>query len=110
MATYNKKIEIQKLAVTSDAIGNQIEDWETVVNAWCSASSNMGREFNEASQPNSESEIVFKMLYSRTIHKMKTSDARILYDGGIYDVKSITDYREKRRMLEIKAVAVNDGA
>lgn len=109
MATYNKKIEIQKPVTTSDAIGNQIEDWETVVNAWCSASSNMGREFNEASQPNSESEIVFKMLYSRAIHKMKTSEIRILYDGGIYDVKSITDYREKRRMLEIKAVAVNDG-
>lgn len=110
MATYNKKIEIQKLLEINDLIGNHIENWITIVSPWCSASSNMGREFNEASQPNSESEIVFKMLYSRTIHKMKTSEIRILYDGGIYDVKSITDYREKRRMLEIKAVAVNDGA
>ena len=38
---------------------------------------------------------------------MKPSEIRIIYNGKAYDVKRITDYREQRRALEIKAVEIN---
>lgn len=95
MATFSKRIEIQKLVTETDSIGNQLEEWETVVKPWCSAVITTGND------------ITFKMLYSRKIHKMKPSEIRIIYNGKAYDVKHITDYREQRRTLEIKAVEIN---
>ena len=66
-----------------------------------------GKEYYEAAQINAENDITFKMLYSRKIHEMKPSEIRIIYNGKAYDVKRITDYREQRRTLEIKAVEIN---
>lgn len=107
MATFSKRIEIQQLVTATDSIGNQPKEWKTVVKPWCSAVITTGKEYYEAAQINAENDITFKMLYSRKIHEMKPSEIRIIYNGKAYDIKRITDYREQRRTLEIKAVEIN---
>lgn len=109
MAAYTKRIEIQQFIEGTDAIGNCIEEWKTVMKAWCSAVVTTGKEYYEAAQVNAENDITFRLLYSRKIHEMKPSDTRIIYNGRTYDVKRITDFREQRKTLEIKAVEINGG-
>lgn len=107
MPAYTKRIEIQTLSDGADSIGNQGDGWTTLTRPWASVSVATGKEYLEAGQMNAENDVVFKMHYSRRINALEPSEVRIIYKGKIYDVKRITDYRELRQRLEIRAVEVN---
>ena len=107
MGAYTKRIEIQRRTAVLDSIGNETVTWETVLNAWASAVCTSGKEYYEAAQVNAENDLTFRLRYSAAVHALHTSEVRVLYNGKIYNVKQITDYREQHRELVIRACEVN---
>lgn len=106
---YTKKIQIQKMTEIADDIGQQIPQWQTIFEPWASVNGVGGREYYKAAQVNSENDMIFRVRYSRKIADMLTSEARIIYNGKIYDIKHIEDYYERHAELVIRTQQ-RDGA
>ncbi|MBQ8297350.1 MAG: phage head closure protein [Ruminococcus sp.] len=104
---YTHKIEIQRLTKTTDEILQHIPVWETIFRPWAYVNCVGGKEYYKAAQTNSQHDMIFKIRYSRKVSGYLTSEIRILYDGGIYDVKHIDDYMQQHRELVIRAERVN---
>lgn len=106
---YTKKIEIQSLTESQDAIGNDKETWTTLFKPWAEITTTKSQEYYAAAQVNSEQDYVFKIRYSRTIADKLTSEMRILYRGKYYDIKNIDDVDEQHRQIVMRAVLKNKG-
>lgn len=106
---YSRKIEIQLLTEAKDEIGQDVSSWETLFRPWADIDGVGSKEYYAAAQSNSECDMTFKIRYSRLIAKKLTSEIRVIYNGLIYDVKQIYDYKEQHRQLVIRARQLNGG-
>lgn len=111
MATYNKKIEIQHSTETKDAIRNVKKTWSKLIQPWAKVEeSGKGKEYYEAAQTNSESDVVFKIRYTKALENKLTSELRVLYNGAYYDIKSIGGLVERAQEITIRTVLLNGGS
>ena len=106
---YTKKIEIQSLTESQDAIGNDKETWTTLFKPWAEITTAKSQEYYAAAQVNSEKDYVFKIRYSRIIAGKLSSELRILYNDRYYDIKHIDDVNEQHRQIVIRAEVRNGG-
>ena len=102
---FNKKITIQLLSETQDAIGQDVQTWTDIGSFWADTSSASGgmKEYYAAAQVSSNNEKLFKVRYSRLLAGFLSSQLRILYGGLVYDVKHIEDVKDQHRTFEIRA-------
>ena len=104
---YNKKIQIQHCTETKDEIGNIVQEWTLFHEVWAEIKTAGSKEYYAASQVNTQSGITFKLRYSRVLSVMLPSELRIVYNGKIYNVKSIEDTNEQHRETVIHATVMN---
>lgn len=104
---YNKKIQIQHCTETKDEIGNTVQEWTLFHEVWAETKTVGGKEYYAAAQVNSQNDVIFKMRYSRVLSVQLSSEIRIVYNGKIYNVKSIEDTNEQHRETVIHATVMN---
>ena len=103
--SYNKLIAFQKREVTKDDNGiEEVSDWITEITVYASVKSLFGKEYYEAKQVNKQETIKFIIRYIPNI----SENMRILFDGKFYNIDYIENIRYENRLLEIKAIEVND--
>lgn len=111
MAAYNKKIEIQQCTETKDAVRNIKRTWSVLIRPWVKIEeSGAGKEYYAAAQTNSESDVVFKIRYTKALENKLASELRVLYNGAYYDIKSIGGLVERAQEITIRTVLLNGGA
>lgn len=106
---YNKKIEIQSFTEAQDDIGNDTQEWTTLLRPWAEIITAKSQEYYAAAQVNSEKDYVFKIRYSRIIAGKLSSELRILYNDRYYDIKHIDDVNEQHRQIVLRAEVRNEG-
>lgn len=101
----DRRIEIQRKAVTYDTDGSPIEGWSTLATVWAQQRPNRGAERFAVRQVVGTAVITFQMRYRADL--ALTNQDRIVYDGKTWD---IADLREIGRgvVTEIDATARAD--
>lgn len=98
----NKQMQLQVSTVTKNAIGEQVEKWETIqqITGWLDLSGGDSKyaTYNAKMQ---ESTHVFVADYVRLADGITAEAARAVIDGKRYDIMLIDDPMEMNLQLEI---------
>lgn len=91
------RVTLQKLEVTTDAIGQQIENWIDVANVWASVEPLSGKEYFRVQQINSEIRVKIIIRYLTGV----TSHMRIKALKHTYNILSVINFEERNQYLEL---------
>jgi SPP1 family predicted phage head-tail adaptor len=97
IASMRSRVTLQRKAVTTDEVGNQIETWIDYQTVWAAMAPISGREYYAASQINAEVSSKFLFRYLPEI----TPDMRILFGSRVFEVVSVMDVEGRKRLLEL---------
>lgn len=101
----NRRIEIQKKTVTTDADGYKTETWDKLYAPMAWIQTVTGREFHAGRRLLADANMYFILWYRPDI----TTQNRIVYKSQIYEILSVEDVGEAHRELHIVAKVVMPG-
>ena len=98
---FNRKITIQKLVATTDAMGGGVRNWSDYIKTWAHIEPWKGTEKIIAQQTYASNLSQFLIRY-RPSQNIDAS-MRILYRSRIYNIRSITQPAEAHTTIQILA-------
>lgn len=102
----DKRITIQSVAVTRNAIGEPIQSWADVATVWAAVEPVQGREFWEQQQVQSEVTTRIRIRYRAGI----TAAMRVVYGSRLLNIRSVIDPKERHDELQLMcSEGVNNG-
>lgn len=103
----NKRVTIQKKAVTRAANGEEVITWTTHLPVWASVQPIRGREFFAAAQMQGAADYRVTVRYNSTI----TRDMRVMFGATVLDISAEPiNVNSAGRWLELMCVSgVRDG-
>lgn len=103
ISLMRSRITLQKETVVSDSIGNRTNIW--IDRHTCRAYVNMqtGGEHAAAGQTVETETLVFTVRYCLAIADITPGSYRILFNGEIYDISAVDDYRFRHETLKLTA-------
>ncbi len=98
------RIIIQKNETVTDKIGNHVSEWRDYFTCWATAS-NSGKSAEETTNAGYTQEggrIDFTVRYSPETAAVNSKEYRILFEGRLYDIKSVNEmgFKHNSRKLE----------
>jgi len=105
--SLNRRIQIQRAAVTKDALNNDVHTWENILpgdgKVWASKRDATTRERLAASELGADITTIFEVRYSSDVALLNPRD-RIVLDERAYEIVGVTEigYRDA---LKITAIA-----
>lgn len=106
--TLNRRVLLQWPTPTQDASGDITVDWtsQPAATVWAACEPARGREFYASQQILAEKPMLFRIRH----HGAVTALTRVLYQGDVYNIDSVLDYKDARRETWMYARAgQNDG-
>jgi SPP1 family predicted phage head-tail adaptor len=107
--TFDKKIVIQNLTVTTDEIGNDIENYSDLYTLWANANGLYGTEYWAAAGQGQENTINFTVRWFSALDDLMfdkdLTKYRIKFKNRYFDIKGFDNVKFKNLFVEIKAVA-----
>ena len=96
MATYNRKIQIQKLDI-------ETEQWNDYFKTSAEINKSSGKEYFNASTNITSGTYNFKVRYCNKLKELKydTASYRIVYDNQIFNLKNVDDPFENHHDLTL---------
>lgn len=101
---FNKRISLWGPTVTQDEIGNEIESFGELRKVWSMVKTMRGSEYPAAAQTNTVNITRFVVRYSDSLGDLfadKKTKIEILFNGVVYDVKSIVNDDEMNETYTI---------
>ncbi len=98
---YRHKLIIEKLTADGNEIGDQIEGWSLFRKVHGAIDSLHGAEKTADAQESTETEMTFKVRWSRALSEMNEQDYRVIYKGEPYDITFIEDIKLRHEVLRI---------
>lgn len=92
------RVEIQKLVIYEDEIGEQITEWETIAEVWASISPLRGKEYWAAAQVQSETTHEVIMRYPGV---EITPAHQLVFKGRTLNIQSVINVEERNRELQL---------
>lgn len=96
--TLDRRITIQRVTETADAMGTPIQSWDTYIQRWAkmeSVTRDTGEDYD------SETRVAYNaldwILLRDSQSKNITEKMRLVYDGNTYDIDSVQEYTKERR-------------
>lgn len=99
-ARLNQRITIQKNEVRRDSIGNYESLWSPYFIGWAAVDERTGREAERLGIVAAETDLIFTVRYCRETVLINTTNYRILFAGGIYNITYIDHLNYNRKMLK----------
>jgi len=96
------RITFQKLTVTTNQSGFEVEEWQDYMTVWSEISNLSGREYYQAAAVQAEKTVKFTIRYLSGIN----TDMRILFDSRQYNITTIDNFKYENKFIEIKAQEV----
>lgn len=94
------RCEFQRPIVETSPTGNQRKFWESFTVVWGDLRPARGREQVEAGRLESQVPAVLQIRYSSVTAQIDAG-YRLMIDGRPYQIRSIADPEQRRRMLEM---------
>ena len=98
----DKRITIQKQAVTEDKYGNQIQDWIDYHTCWAAVNGVTNREYWEAREQHEENVVNFRVRFCSRLKAINKTEFRIVFDNRIYDINYIDNVLFADSIMNIK--------
>lgn len=95
----DRRITIASFTESQNAYGEPVKTWNTLATVWANVKPASGREFFNSNQRVAEVDTIFKIRYRDDV----TPQMRVLYNGSIYDIKSILEIGGREEGLQILA-------
>jgi SPP1 family predicted phage head-tail adaptor len=95
----NRRISIERLAVTADTLGGFTETWQPLSQPWAHIKPMSGRELIHADQISALAVSRFVIRYNRYL----VESDRVLYRGVYYNIRSLVNIDEADEYTEITA-------
>lgn len=100
------RVTLQRRVSTRDAIGGEIYTWVDERTVWGAAEPLTGRELLAAQAKHAEITMRFRVRYMRDV----TSNWRLIWEGAIYNILSVTDIDARHWQLELDcSTGLRDG-
>ncbi len=100
----NKRITIQKLSLTTDEYGNQIQQWSDFYTCWAAVSGINNREYWQARRQNEENILNFQIRHSKELKDINKTDYRIIFDNRIFDISFIDNLQFADSIFILKGI------
>lgn len=100
--TFNNKITFEELVTTVNPNGFEVSDWVEVISVWAAVSNLHGREYYAAAAVQAENTVKFTIRYIPGIDTKQ----RIMFQGKTHNITAIDNIRYEDRLIEIKAIEV----
>lgn len=94
---------------TSDAVGNQIENWLPWKTLRAEKTQLWGQEYYAAAAVGQEQTVVFTLRRFPGLDVMDAINYRLLFEGRVYDIKHVDRLQDGSLWLKIKATLRPDG-
>lgn len=101
ISQYRSRIIIQRTAVTIDAVGNHINQWEDAFTCWAYANMTSGNEQAEAGQLISSDKVTFTVRWCKKLQDLAADKNRIVFNGKIYNIIYVDDFGYRHKTLKI---------
>lgn len=101
---YRELITIQKYVKGFDDIGNPSDEWKEWKKACAYVNGLSGREYWEAANVHQENTADFTFRWKRFFDSMNTKQYRLVFNGGIYNIKNIDNIKFRNKNVKIRAV------
>jgi SPP1 family predicted phage head-tail adaptor len=98
---FNRKITIQKLVTSIDAMGGSVRNWTNYISIWAHIEPLSGSEKIVAQQ--TYTSLISKFLIRYRPSQNIDASMRILYRSRIYNIRSITQPAEAHTTIQILA-------
>lgn len=97
-------IIIEKLTAGFDEIGNQTEEWSNYHPCRVAINGIGGSEYMAAKAEQAENTLTFEVRYCNALKEINPQEYRISWNGDIYDIQHIDNYKFLNESLKVKAV------
>jgi SPP1 family predicted phage head-tail adaptor len=103
IALFNERIVIQKNAVTVDEIGNHTNAWTDYFTCHATISGASGTvQSDVAGQTVDDSDLAFSVRYCEKTSKVNTTEYRIIFKDGIYDIEGVDFMNFKKKLMKFR--------
>lgn len=103
---FKHKITFQKLSITTNENGFEVEEWQDFITCWAKVENLRGREFFAAEAVQAEKTVKFTIRYLQDL----TEDMRILFEDKQYNITFIDNIQYRNKYIEIKALEVENSS
>ena len=102
----NLRIQIQKNAVISDAIGNRKNTWTDYFSCYATIGGESGTEIYRDGEILESTDLTFTVRYSSETAAVTPSGYRIVYGGELYNIIAVDHQNNKRKSLKFRCSKV----
>lgn len=102
----NLRIQIQKNAVISDAIGNRKNTWTDYFSCYATIGGESGTEIYRVGEILESADLTFTVRYSSETAAVTPSGYRIVYGGELYNIIAVDHQNNKRKSLKFRCSKV----
>jgi SPP1 family predicted phage head-tail adaptor len=99
-----RKIVIQRKETVKDQWGDITETWVDWRTVWAERGSLWGRDYFAAVAVGEEQTVEFTIRYVAFLEELKTDTHRLVFEGGIYDLKQVDYLKDDGTWLKLRAV------
>lgn len=96
----DRRVTFQRAVVTQNAFGEPVSAWSNITVVWTQIEPLAGKERFSAMQQQADVDHLMTCRYQSALSTLQPED-RALWDGEIYDIKSVINTREGNFRLEI---------
>lgn len=105
---YAQRISIEKVVQSYDSIGNPVEEWKPFRKTYAYMNGLSGKEYWEAATLNAENTVDFVCRWKKFFNEMDTKNYRIVWNGKVFDIKTIDNVQFRNDTVKIRAVHSNE--
>lgn len=99
------KIQILKTTVVTDTDGFQKQETIVFANCWAKVTPVQGKEYYQAAAIQAENDVKFTIRYRKGI----TNDMKVQYNNQIYEIKSIIDFNNEHKYIDLVCEVITNG-
>ena len=97
----NVRIEIQRNTVTTDAVGNHRQEWETVYTCYATVSGESGKESTDAGIIVDDSKADFTVRWCAAVAEITSTEYRVMFNGQIYNILGVDHMNYKHKAVKL---------
>jgi SPP1 family predicted phage head-tail adaptor len=102
----DRRITIQRVTLTYDALNNPVETWAALATVWASKLDYIGSENVAAREVGAQMTTAFRIRWSNKVSDVNPKD-RLSYDSKTWNIENVKEIGRKEG-LEISAIARTD--
>lgn len=97
------RVQLQRVTLARDSVGEPIETWATYATVWASKLGGSGGERMVGQQVSGRAGVVLKIRYR---NPLPTITERVVHNGSTYDINDVDDELDRHKTVVLSCTEV----